>query len=52
MGKLYLQWQVVKCHADAICTGPRSIEVINYGEVMRREEIEDRNAQLITFLQS
>jgi hypothetical protein len=44
--------EVVKTRADAICTGPRSNEVIKYGEEKRREETEERNAQLITFLQS
>jgi hypothetical protein len=51
MGKLHLCRQVVKTHADAICIGPRSKEVIRYGEVKRREETEERNAELITFLQ-
>jgi hypothetical protein len=41
-----------KTRADAIYTGPRSNEVIKYGEEKRREETEERNAQLITFLQS
>jgi len=30
--------EVVKTRADAICTGPRSKEVIKYGEEKRREE--------------
>jgi len=38
-----------KTRADAIYTGPRSNEVIKYEE-KRREETEERNAQLITFL--
>jgi hypothetical protein len=29
---------VVKTHADAICTGPRSNEVMKYGEEKRREK--------------
>ena len=41
--------EVVKTRADAICTGPRSNEVMKYGEEKRREETEERNAQLITF---
>jgi len=40
-----------KTRADAIYTRPRSDEVIKYEE-KRREETEERNAQLITFLQS
>jgi len=36
-GKLHLQWQVVKTHADAICTGPRS------KEEKKREEKRKRN---------
>jgi len=31
-GKLHLQWQVVKTHADTICTGPKS------NKKRRREE--------------
>jgi len=42
--------EVVKTRGDAICTGPRSKEVKKYGEEKRREETEERNAQLITFL--
>ena len=41
--------EVVKTRADAICTRPRSNEVMKYGEEKRREETEERNAQLITF---
>jgi len=42
----------VKTRADAIYTGPRSNEVMKYGEEKRREATEERNAQLITFLRS
>jgi len=44
--------EVVKTCADAICTGLRSKKVKKYGEEKRREETEERNAQLITFLRS
>jgi hypothetical protein len=43
---------VVKPVPTPFYTGPRSKEVIKYGEEKRREETEERNAQLITFLQS
>jgi len=35
--------EVVKTRADAIYTGPRSNEVMKYGEEKKREEIEERN---------
>jgi hypothetical protein len=41
--------EVVKTCAEAICTGPRSYEVMKSEEEKRREETEERNAQLITF---
>jgi len=44
--------RVGKTSAEAIYTGPRSNEVIQYGEEKRREEKDERNAQVITFLQS
>jgi hypothetical protein len=43
---------VVKTRADAIYTGPRSKAVMQYGDEKRRKETEERNTQLITFLQS
>jgi hypothetical protein len=55
MGNLHLPLTDIrrwKARADASYTGPGSKEVIQYGEEKRREETEERKAQLITFLQS
>ena len=37
--------EVVKTRSDAICTGPRSIEVMKYGEEKRREERRNRREE-------
>jgi hypothetical protein len=49
---LYLRSEGGKTHADTIHTRPRSKEVTKYEKLKRREEADERIAQLITFLQS
>jgi len=47
-GKLHLQWYVVKTHADAICTGPRSKEEIKSREEKETEE-QKETAELLPY---